>query len=129
MTVLENVGAIEVCIDVIEGTLGTEIFVTVQTLNGTAKGISIIALLPCAAIHLFDFSTCYLLDGYDYGGVLRNITFGPFGIRKCFQIHIFNDTIDENQETFVVELSTSQEGISVETALLTVTIAIDLSDG
>ena len=45
------------------------------------------------------------VDGSDYRGVIRTVTFGPNENRECFNVPILNDQLDEGTELFSAEIS------------------------
>lgn len=55
------------------------------------------------------------LDGIDYYGASKDVTFGPESVREgeCVVVQIIKDEIVENDETFIIGLSSSLEGSAV----------------
>ncbi len=65
------------------------------------------------------------MPGSDYTSVNSVLLLSPTNTEQCFNIPIATDSIVENNETFRVELSSTDDGVTFSVSMAIVTILDD----
>ena len=66
-------------------------------------------------------SSCFPLAGEDYTNLVQELTFMPGDVRRCVDIVILNDNIDEDVQSFFVNLMATGVTIFRSTATVSIT--------
>ncbi len=103
-----------------QGTYGVDegqvLTVTVERVGGTGGAVTV----------RYGTRDGTAVAGQDYQSISGTLSFGPGEVRKTFTVTVLQDTVDEPDETFVLELSNPTGGAALDDpAQATVTIRDD----
>ena len=124
-TVSEGVDSVMVCAAITSGELTNSEFVNVQltTMDGSAGEIVLISLTHETQSHELMFLSPPPVSDSDYSPVTSSQLLSSFNTRVCIDIPILIDNLVENDETFIVELSSSSGDVTL-VAPMTATVTI-----
>ena len=126
-TIMEG-GNVSVCVSA-SNAVGRNVTVTLNTAVVTAKGglYRHKDIILCFSHLLLIFILWHRKDGGDYMGVTKDIVFGPNEplLEQCVEILLIEDEVVENSETFLVSLVSTDEDVTLQNSMATVTIIDD----
>ena len=128
-TIMEG-GNVSVCVSA-SNVVGRSVSVTLNTAVVTAQGglyrHKDIICLYYVFLTYYKYILWHRKDGGDYMGVTKDIVFGPNEplLEQCVEILIIEDEVVENSETFLVSLVSSDEDVTLQNSMATVTIIDD----